>query len=224
MLVVSGLLDTTDLSALRTIAYGTEPMPEGLLRRLGEKLPGVSFVQTYGMTELGVLPSESKNRDSLFLRFKGGDFETKVKDGTLWVRAQGAMIGYLNAPDQFDEDGFFNTFDVVEVDGDYLRILGRRSDMINVGGQKVFPTEVEDRLLELENVAEVVVYGKANPLMGQMVAAKIRLEKDEEEAAFKRRMHAFCRTCLAPYQIPRFVELCGEGLTNERLKKVRREK
>jgi acyl-CoA synthetase (AMP-forming)/AMP-acid ligase II len=221
MLVLSGELEKADLSALRVIAYGTEPMPSALLARLSALLPHVSLVQTYGMSELGVLPTVSKSRDSLWLEFQKGSFETKVVDGTLWVRAPSAMLGYLNAPEQFDEDGFFNTFDMVEQDGDYLRIVGRRSELINVGGQKVYPAEVEGHLALLENVREVLVYARPNPLMGHMVAAKFRLAEPEVEAEFKRRMHAFCRSRLAPFQIPRFVEFSEESFTSTRLKKMR---
>ncbi len=221
MLVLSGEMESADLSALRVIAYGTEPMPSALLKRLGDMLPHVSLVQTYGTSELGVLPTVSKGRDSLWLQFQPGDSTIKIVDGSLWVRAPGAMLGYLNAEDQFDDEGFFNTFDMVKQEGDYLRILGRRSELINVGGQKVYPAEVEDQLVELDNVGEVLVFGKPSPLMGHMVAAKFRLLAPESEADFKRRMHAFCRERMAPYQIPRYVELSSEGFTGARLKKMR---
>ena len=79
------------------------------------------------------------------------------------------MLGYLNAPSPFDADGWFNTQDAVEQDGEWLRFLGRTSDLINVGGQKVYPAEVESVLLELENVLDVTVRGEPNPIIGQIV-------------------------------------------------------
>jgi len=221
LLLMSGAAEQHDLSSLKVIAYGTEPMPESTLKALHAILPDVSLVQTYGMSELGVLRSRSRDSESLWLKFTGEGFETKIVDGILWVRAKTAMMGYLNAPDLFDEDGWLNTQDAVEVDGEYLRILGRATDLINVGGQKVYPAEVENVLLQLENVQDVAVFGKAQPMMGQVVAARFKLVNPEPLDAFKRRMMAFCRERLANYQIPRLVELTDAEQFGARFKKMR---
>lgn len=219
--LMSGLFDQYDFSSLQVIAYGTEPMPPSTLKKLHEVFPGVSLVQTYGMSELGVLRSRSRDSESLWLKFTGEGFQTKIVDGILWVKADAAMIGYLNAPDLFDEEGWLNTQDAVEVDGEYLRILGRASDLINVGGQKVYPAEVENILLQMDNVQEVAVFGKAHPMMGQMVVARFNLKTPEPLADFKRRMGAFCRDRMAAYQIPRLVEISDDEQYGSRFKKLR---
>ena len=221
LLLISGACAEYDLSSLKVIAYGTEPMPESTLRRLHEALPDVALVQTYGMSELGVLRSRSKDSESLWIKFSGDGFQTKIVDGILWVKAETAMLGYLNAPDLFDSDGWLNTQDAVEVDGEYIRILGRASELINVGGQKVYPAEVESFLLQLDNVAEVSVYGKPHPMMGQIVAARFNLANPEPIELFKRRMNAFCRGKLANYQIPVLVELLDREQFGVRFKKKR---
>lgn len=221
LMLMSGAAEQHDLSSLKVIAYGTEPMPESTLNALHQVLPQVSLVQTYGMSELGVLRSRSRDSQSLWLKFTGEGFETKIVDGILWVRAQTAMMGYLNAPDLFDSDGWLNTQDAVEVDGEYLRILGRASDLINVGGQKVYPAEVENLLLQLENVQDVAVFGKPHPMMGQVVGARFNLKTPEALDLFKRRMMAFCRGRLANYQIPRLVELVDAEQFGARFKKMR---
>jgi acyl-CoA synthetase (AMP-forming)/AMP-acid ligase II len=182
----------------------------------------VSLVQTYGMSELGVLRSRSKDSGSLWIKFSGDGFETKIVDGVLWVRTPTAMLGYLNAPDLFDAEGWLNTQDVVEVDGEYLRILGRASDLINVGGQKVYPAEVEDVLMQLENVRDVAVYGERNALTGQIVAARFNLHAPEDPNDFKRRLRAFCKNRLAPYKIPVRVEITDREQFGARFKKMRR--
>lgn len=220
---MSGVWQEHDLSSLQVIAYGTEPMPESTLKQLHEVFPKVALVQTYGMSELGVLRSKSKDSKSLWLKFTGEGFETKIIDRILWVRAESAMLGYLNAPALFDADGWLNTQDEVEVDGEYLRILGRASDLINVGGQKVYPAEVENHLLQMDNVQDVAVFGKANALIGQMVAARFCLKIPEPLAAFKLRMNVFCRGRLANYQVPRWVELSEEEQFGHRFKKLRHE-
>lgn len=223
LFLISGVWETRDLSSLKVIAYGTEPMPESTLQRLHEVFPDVALVQTYGMSELGVLRSRSRDSTSLWLKFTGDEFKTKVLDGILWVKADSAMLGYLNAPDLFDAEGWLNTQDAVEVDGEYLRILGRASDLINVGGQKVYPAEVENVLLQLDNVEDVAVFGKAHPMMGQIVAARFNLKQAEPLDLFKRRMNAFCRERLAKYQIPLFVEFADATQFGARFKKMRHE-
>ncbi|HEY5957165.1 MAG TPA: fatty acid--CoA ligase family protein [Polyangiaceae bacterium] len=221
MLIMSGVWQTHDLSSLRVIAYGTEPMPQSTLSQLHEVFPHAALVQTYGMSELGVLRSRSKDSGSLWMKFTGDGYQTKVVDGILWVKADNAMLGYLNAPDLFDKDGWLNTQDAVETDGEYVRILGRATDLINVGGQKVYPAEVESLLLQMENVAEVAVFGKPHPMMGQIVAARFNLRAPEPLNLFKRRMNAFCRLHLANYQIPVFVELVESDQYGARFKKLR---
>jgi len=221
LLLISGAAEHHDLSSLRVIAYGTEPMPESTLKSLHAVFPEVALVQTYGMSELGVLRSRSRDSESLWLKFTGEGFETRIVDGILWVRAKTAMMGYLNAPDLFDADGWLNTQDAVEVDGEYLRILGRATDLINVGGQKVYPAEVENLLLQLENVEDVAVFGKAQPMMGQVVAARFKLRTPEAADLFKRRMMAFCREHLANFQIPRVVEFTDAEQFGARFKKMR---
>ncbi len=223
LLLISGAWASHDMSSLKVIAYGTEPMPESTLTRLAEAFPGVALVQTYGMSELGVLRSRSRDSRSLWIQFKGDNFQTKIVDGILWVKADSAMLGYLNAPDLFDAEGWLNTQDAVEVDGDYLRILGRASDLINVGGQKVYPAEVENFLLGLDNVTDVAVFGKPHPMMGKIVAARFTLASPEPLDVFKRRMNAFCRGRLANFQIPLYVELVDGEQFGARFKKLRHE-
>ncbi|HYJ07982.1 MAG TPA: fatty acid--CoA ligase family protein, partial [Polyangiaceae bacterium] len=222
LLLISGEWQRRDFSSLKVIAYGTEPMPESTLKRLHEAFPDVALVQTYGMSELGVLRSRSRDSASLWIKFTGEQFQTKVVDGLLWVKAETAMLGYLNAPDLFDAEGWLNTQDAVEVDGEYMRILGRASDLINVGGQKVYPAEVENALLQLEGVRDVAVFGKQHPMLGQVVAARFNLEQAEPLNQFKRRMNEHCRGRLARYQIPVLVELVEGEQFGARFKKMRK--
>lgn len=222
LLLISEAYKRHDLSSLRLITYGTEVMPKSTLDRLHALFPDVRLLQTYGLSELGILRSKSKDSGSLWVRVGGEGFETKVVDGILWVRAQSAMLGYLNAPSPFDEEGWMNTGDMVEVDGEYIRILGRKSEIINVGGQKVYPAEVESVLLQMDNVKDVVVLGEKNPITGNIVIARVNLFEPEEAPAFRRRVRTFCRDKLASYKIPVKVEISGHEQFNARYKRVRR--
>src|SRR6185436_3535111 len=88
LLLLSGEHRRHDLSSLKLVTYGTEPMPLSTLERLGEELPGVKLQQTYGMTELGILRSQSRGNDSLWVKVGGEDFETRVVDNRLRIRAR----------------------------------------------------------------------------------------------------------------------------------------
>ena len=220
LLLLSEEYHRHDLSSLKLITYGTEPMPAITLEKVHAVFPEVKLLQTYGLSELGILRSQSRDSGSLWMRVGGEGFETKIVEGRLFIRASSAMLGYLNAPNPFDADGFFDTGDLAEVDGEWLRILGRKSEIINVGGNKVFPLEVENTLLGLANVEDVSVHGEANPITGQVVAATIRLTAPEDAAAFKTRMKRFCAGKLAAYKIPAKVRFV-DTLHSERFKKVR---
>jgi long-chain acyl-CoA synthetase len=221
LLVMSGAHADFDLSSLNLITYGTEVMQASLLSRLHDIFPGVRLLQTYGLSELGIMRSKSKSSDSLWVKIGGEDYQTKVVDGILWIKAKSSMIGYLNAPDPFTEDGWFVTGDSVEVDGEYLKIKGRTSDLINVGGEKVYPAEVESVLLEMPGVKDVSVYGVAHAITGHVVAAKLILDNDEPRKAFKQRMRAFCKTRLEAFKIPQKITFAEGGIHSARFKKRR---
>jgi acyl-coenzyme A synthetase/AMP-(fatty) acid ligase len=210
-----------DLSSLQRITYGTEPMPESTLKRLREALPNVELQQTYGLSEVGALRTKSRTSESLWMRIGGEQFETRVVNGILQIRAQSAMLGYLNAPSAFTDDGWLDTGDCVEVDGEYIRILGRKSDVVNVGGEKVYPAEVEDVIQELENVAEATVFGEPNALMGQIVCARIRLCVPEDAKAFQRRLRQHCRARLQEAKVPVKIFITEDTQSGVRGKKVR---
>ena len=222
MTLISGAHHRYNTGSLRLITYGTEPMPEQTLRQLGRELPNVRLKQTYGLSELGILSTKSKSDDSLWVRLGGPDFDYKVVDGVLWIKSKMAMLGYLNAPAPFDEAGYFNTQDAVEVEGEYLRILGRTSELINVAGEKVYPNEVESVLLEIDNIADATVVGRANPVTGMVVKAIIRPVRPENERALRRRVIEFCNARLEPYKVPAVVEISEAAQHSDRFKKLRR--
>ncbi len=222
MSLVSGVAARYDTSSLELITYGTEPMPQQVIKRLTEVFPTVRFKQTYGLSELGILPTSSKDNGTLWMKLGGHGFDYKVVDGVLWVRSEIAMLGYLNASAPFDEAGYFNTQDVVEVDGDYVRILGRRSEIINVAGEKVYPAEVESVLLSAENVADVTVSGMPNPVTGMCVKAVVQLINDEPAQAVERRLRSICRDRLEPFKVPALVEVSAVPQHTSRFKKMRK--
>jgi acyl-CoA synthetase (AMP-forming)/AMP-acid ligase II len=222
LLWLSGCLARHDLSSLKIITYGAEVMPDVTLQRLRDALPNCRFIQKYGATEFGSPPTRSREDGSLWFKISPGtSFETRVIDGILWVRSPSAMLGYLNAPSPIDAEGWINTGDRVEVDGDYFRVLGRQSELINVGGQKVNPVEVENVLLAAGNIRDAVVMGEKNPILGNTVAAVVRLVDPEDLPAMRARLRMHCRDRLPREAIPVRIEIADDQTWNSRYKKTR---
>jgi len=222
LLLASGTARQFSLSSIRLITYGTEVMPPSTLEKLRKTFPNAQIKQTYGLSELGVLRSKSETNESVWVKLGGEGFETKVVANTLWVRSEANMVGYLNAPQPFDEEGWMCTGDEVEVRGEYIRIIGRKSDMINVGGQKVFPAEVESVLLTAGNIKEATVFGARHPLMGQVVQARVSLADQEEPDALNARLRKHCLGHLAKFKVPtKIIVVSVEEQRSERFKKVR---
>ena len=142
-------------------------------------------------------------------------------DGVLWVRAKSAMMGYLNAAAAFDPEGWFNTEDAVEQEGEWLRFLGRCSEIINVGGMKVYPAEVEAMLLDMPGVLDATVRGQSSGLLGQIVVARVTLAEPERALRFKTRMRKFCRGRIAAQMVPARIEIVDKPQHNERFKRMR---
>jgi len=222
LLLMSEAYKRHDLSSLEMVTYGTEVMPETTLERFHRLFPRVRLLQTYGLSEVGILRSQSRAADSLWVKVGGDGFETRVVDGMLQIRARSAMLGYLNAPSPFTSDGWLPTGDAVDVDGEYLRIRGRHSEIINVGGEKVYPAEVESVLQSMEGVKDVTVGSEPNPITGQIVTARVKLATGESLPEFRKRMRLFCRDKLPLFKIPQKVVLVDEAMHGERFKKMRR--
>ena len=221
MILISKAYESFDIDSLKIATYGTETMLESTLKTFNKLFPDIVLKQTYGLSELGILRSKSKSNDSLWVKVGGEDYDIKVKDGVLFIKAKTAMMGYLNAPSPFDEEGWFNTQDkVLEEDG-WIKILGRETDIINVGGQKVYPAEVESVLTEIENIDSASVYGVENVLLGFVVGAKISLSKEEDLKEVKKRVRKYCRAKMESFKVPVHIELIDAAMVSARFKKIR---
>lgn len=222
LILLSEAYKNYELKSLELVTYGTEVMPETTLKKFHALFPAVHLLQTYGLSEVGILRSKSKSSDSLWVKVGGEEFQTRVSNGMLEIKAQSAMLGYLNAQSPYTEDGWFMTQDQVEVDGEYIKILGRTSEMINVGGEKVFPAEVESIVQLMDGIQEVAVSSEANPITGQMVKAAVKLSTDESLKEFRKRLLLFCKDKLPSYKIPQKIVLVDQWMHNDRFKKMRR--
>ena len=99
----------------------------------------------------------------------GNKYVGEWKDGVLHIRSKSRMLGYLNAPSPFDSSGWYDTKDVVDEKDGYYKVVGRTSDVINVGGLKFMASEVERVALGFPGVSFVKAYPMGNPITGQHV-------------------------------------------------------
>lgn len=221
MLLLSAIYKEHNLSSLKMITYGTEPMPKSTLLAVNRVFPEIKLKQTYGLTELGIFATRSRDSSSDWLMIGGEGVETRVVNNILHIRTRNAMLGYLNASSPFTDDGWYITGDQVEIEGDYFRILGRDSEIINVSGEKVYPAEVENALLEMDNVRDVLVQGKPNPVTGHIVTAQFFLDKPEDRRSLHDRVHGHCRDRLEPFKVPKLIGISEQAFVGSRLKKMR---
>ena len=175
------------LPPLEQITLGGEASPGDLLEEIQTVFPGAKVSQVYASTEFGSITSVRDGRSGLALDSLWSESNptsnVRVADGELWVRAGAGMLGYANespsdsvgadAEDQDESGEWRRTGDLVEIVGDRVMFRGRKSEVINVGGVKVHPLPVEDRITGLDTVALARVFGRPNKLTGAIVAAEI---------------------------------------------------
>jgi len=196
-----------DLSSLRIITYGAEAMPESLLKRVREALPGVRCIQRFGTSETGVARTVTRPDTDLLIDDPGLQF--KVVDGELWVKSNTQVLGYLSGDnDRFTEDGWFRTGDEVATGEDgTLRFLGRKVQAINVGGEKVFPGEVETALLKIPEVGACRAFGVQNAILGQAVGVEIVPVGSGDAARMRSLVRRYARQHLSRHKIPVEIQL-----------------
>ncbi|MEM8862518.1 MAG: fatty acid--CoA ligase family protein [Chloroflexota bacterium] len=222
LLWLSGDYENCDLSSVQIVTYGSEPMTQSNLDHVSVMFPNAAIKQKYGTSEFGSPASKSRGNNELWIRLNGKQFETKIVEGILFVKSETTMLGYLDDSEPKFVDGWYNTGDRVEQDGEWLKILGRNSDMINVGGEKVFPSEVEAVIQQLDDVVECSVFGEPNPITGNMVCATILPKVDIDKKALKKQIKKHCIANLSRYKVPAKITFSAESLTNDRQKKIRR--
>ncbi len=215
------LLSEHDTSSLRWAACGSAMVPPDLLEEFQETFPaGIS--EGYGLTEGGPVVLENprfgpRKIGSAGLPLPGCEVRVVAGDGReagvgeageLWVRNPGLARGYYKAPEltaqKFDAEGWLHTGDLARRDADgYYYILGRIDDMINVGGENVYPKEVEDLLLLHPAVREAYVVAVPHAVKGEAPVAFVVLR--EGRGATPEELKQFCLARGPAYAHPREV-------------------
>lgn len=223
LMLISNVFQPSTLNSLKQINYGSEVMPAALLERLIQNLPNTKFIQAYGLSELGVIRTKTNNHHSNLITIDDNNIVFRIKNNKLEIKSSTSMLGYLNAPSPFTEDGWFITGDIVEVVGDSFRILGRDSEVINIGGEKVFPTEIENILLQIPGVEDATVFGEKNMILGNIVVAKIKTKPDVNPVLFKETARQFCLNKMPAFKVPQKFQIVSQMSYGERYKKIRKE-
>ena len=223
LILINRSYEKYDLSSLRMITYGTETMPEGLLGRLKAVFSKVKFLQTFGTSETGIAATSSKSSSSTFMKIDDENLEYKIVDNELWLRSKTQILGYLNrSMESFTNDGWFKTGDLVELDNEgFIKIIGRNKEIINVGGQKVLPSEVESVLLGMDEIEDCLVYGEQNAITGQSISCDVVLKSGIEADGLKILVRKFCKDKLDNFKIPTRVNVVQKTEFTERFKKSR---
>ena len=203
--------------SLKIITYGTERMDQSTLDRLCKLLPLVDFRQTFGMSELGIVRVKSQSRNSLFMKIGGEGVETRVKDNVLEIRSQTRMLGYLNSDNPFYDNGWYNTGDIVEEKNDYIKVIGRTNEVINVGGLKFMASEVEKVALQFEGVELAKAEGNFNPITGQHV--ELTIQSSPNIDFDKAKLKSFLKNVLPSHMFPKRLKV-SKSFISHRFKRI----
>ena len=198
--------------ALQQVTLSGEAVPADLLDQVKDAFPGARLTQIYAATEFGQGISVRDGDAGLPLD-RGGDdsLELKVENGELFVRSRAAMVGYYgNEPVSRDE--WFATGDLVEVVDGRIEFRGRGSEIINVGGVKVHPLPVEQRINTIPGVRAARVFGRPNALVGAIVAVEVVCDPDADPAKVDRLIREECAD-LPPAARPRSVRFVESLVT-----------
>jgi acyl-coenzyme A synthetase/AMP-(fatty) acid ligase len=223
LVLIGGFHEKFDLSSLRLITYGTEPMPEELLRRVHAALPRARLLQTFGTSETGISTTQSESSSSTYFRISDEGVEHRVVDGELQLRTKTQFMGYLNySAEAVTEDGWFRTGDLVEENGDgYLKVRGRAKEIINVGGEKVLPLELESILMGSPHIAFCTVYGKPNSITGQAVHVDVKPTGVMGRSEVRRHVREFLDGKVESFKMPAKITVVEEIPVSARFKKTR---
>ena len=197
------------------ITLGGEVVDQQILDALRRTFPRARIAHIYATTEMGRCFSVTDGRSGFPARFLTEPTDDgvmlRIEDGELVVQSANAMEGY-------DLDGAlvalagpsYPSGDLVEVVDDRVYFIGRRTDVINVGGNKVRPIEVERVLRAVSGVADVRVFGRRSSIAGELVACQVVPMSGVDTAWLKDTLVSFSLTQLSAYQRPRLIDFVPE--------------
>jgi acyl-CoA synthetase (AMP-forming)/AMP-acid ligase II len=178
---------------------------QAVLDALKARFPGVPVGHAYASTEAGVGFEVDDGLAGFPAAYVGraGAVALQVVGGALQLKSARASSGYIDGRPLAGDDGFVDTGDMVELRGDRYHFVGRRGGVINVGGLKAHPEEIEAVINACPAVRMSRVSGRRSPITGQVVAAEVVLrDPDGDETAARADILAACQGALAPFKVP----------------------
>ena len=198
---------------LEQIVLGGEAADQQILDALSAFYPNAKITHTYASTEAGLGLSVSDRYAGFpvqFLDSSKGFSEAKLKEGRLYLRTPSSAYNYVDGMAFKDSQGWMDTGDLVKVEGDRFFIIGRKSGIINMGGDKVNPENVRQTLLEHPEVIQASVFGKKNPITGMLLAANIQLKANIDKELAKESIRAFIKENLQTKDQPRLIRFVND--------------
>lgn len=233
-------VDRRDLTSVRVCVSGSAPLSIDVQQRF-EALTGGKICEGFGLTEtspithinplqglrkIGTIGLPVVETDCRIVDAESGTRDLPPgQDGELVIRGPQVMSGYWNKPEETANvlrDGWLYTGDLAVMDADgYFKIVGRKKEMIDASGYKVYPDEIDRVLMSHPAVLEAATIGVPDPKRGEAVKSFVVLRPGIRATAEE--ILAYCRENLAPYKVPREIEFRGELPKSAALKILRRE-
>ncbi|MDW5265033.1 MULTISPECIES: class I adenylate-forming enzyme family protein [Acidobacteriaceae] len=211
---------------LKQITIGGESVDQVTIDMLRDAFPSARITHIYASTEAGALFAVKDGHAGFPAKWLDQDIEgigLRIRGDVLEVRSPRTMEKYLTDPivKVRTEDGWMVTGDLVEQIGDRVVFRGRADDVINVGGAKVRPEEVEAALLKMPLVKEIRVFGQKNPISGAIVSAEVVISSDTNEDQARQAIYSFAKLHLENFKVPRILKFVPEIPINLSGKKCR---
>jgi len=235
-------LDKQDISSVVFCLSAATKMPENLIRQVEEKLKW-RYAEAWGLTEVSCVGSTAPYMETRIGSCGKGMADAKLKvidengnvlppgkQGELCAKGTCVTKGYLNksevTKEAFDSEGWFHSGDIAYMDEDgFAYVVDRKKDMINVGGEKVFPSEVEDMMLDHPQIKDLVIVGIPDEIKGEAPKAFIQLQGGETSTEAE--IREYCKTKMAPYKVPvavQFIEEVPRSASGKALRRTLQDK
>jgi acyl-coenzyme A synthetase/AMP-(fatty) acid ligase len=191
-----------------------EVADQAIIDKLRAFYPNATVAHAFASTEAGLafdVDDGLAGFPAHLVAENGPGPEIRIQDGSMRIRSTRTALRYLgsNMPNLMDDEGFVDTSDMVELRGDRYYFAGRREGIINVGGLKVHPEEVEAIINQHPDVQMSLVKARANPITGAIVIADVvrKPESADNPDELKKEILALCRGALPAYKIPASVRI-----------------
>lgn len=219
LMLIAGAF-SQDLSALRLIAFGSEPVSVNTMMEIKNKQGHISFKHIYGMSEIGLLATITNQMNPSTFILDDKINRGQIINHELEIQSDTQSLGYLNYDNT--KGAWFKTGDVVAIESDgFMKVIGRVDDLINMAGKKFYPSEVEDLLIKMPGVLDVAVLSEKNEIIGNVIIAKFFNDSSIDEFTFRAALKNYCENQMPAFMCPHKVILLKEPPITSRFKKSR---